>query len=238
MPLYFRIDGDRREPAALPLVVYGNGPQARVIWSFVSRHAEVAGFTVDDELVASGNGILEGLPVVPLSEVARRFPPGRHAAMVAVGYSDMNGLRQRKADALSAIGYRLASYVDPTVQLPARISIGSNCAILDHVSLHTGTAIGDGTFVSSGAVIGHDCAVGPYCWIGSGCVFAGCVKAGERSFFGLKACVAQRVNIGECCFVGSQALVANDLAARSAMVAKNSDILPIDGAAFMALTAK
>lgn len=237
MTAYFRFDSQGREEARLPIVLYGNGPQARVAHAFIAAHAEVAAFAVDDHLIDPGAQTLAGLPVIPLSRLRQAFPPSGFAAIVAVGYRGMNGLRQQKARELADLGYRLASYVDPTAKLSLNVEVENNCIVLDHVSLHPDARIGEGTFISSGAVLGHDCLIAPYCWIGSGCALAGAVRVGERSFFGLQAGVADKVTIGERCFIGSHAFVSQELPPRSTIVARAGEILPIDSERFMAIMA-
>lgn len=169
---------------------------------------DIAGFTVDDAYV-EGDTFL-GLPLVPFSELERHFPPATHAAIVAIGFIDMNRLRaQRHAD-LAARGYRLASYVHPSVFRHDGVTIGDNCIVLDHVSIHPGCAIGDGTFISSNVNLGHDCRIGAFNWINSGIALAGGCSVGEGCFFGVNASAAHGLTIGARNFIGASTLVSGN----------------------------
>lgn len=190
------------------LVIYGNGAMAKLLYSFARRRMNVVGFTVDDHCIAEGNATFRGLPLVPFSEVERHFPPSTCEMITAVGYGEMNELRERKYHEAKARGYRFASYMHESVFLHDGVEIEENCIVLDQVSIHVDCRIGHSSFISSNVNIGHDCRIGRASWINSGVAIAGGCDIGSHAFFGVNACVGQGIRMGRQNFVGANTLIS------------------------------
>jgi sugar O-acyltransferase (sialic acid O-acetyltransferase NeuD family) len=188
-------------------IIYGNGAMAKVLFSYARRSMDIAGFTVDDHCIADGSGDYLGLPLVPFSRVEMRFPPTSHNVIVAVGFVEMNELRVRKSLEVRQKSYSLTSYVHESVCLHDDVALEENCTILDHVSIHPGCRIGQGTFISSNVNIGHDCTVGAYSWINSGVAIAGGCDIGTGCFFGVNSSAAQSLRIGARNFIAANTLL-------------------------------
>jgi sugar O-acyltransferase (sialic acid O-acetyltransferase NeuD family) len=188
-------------------IIYGNGAMAKVLYSYARRSMDIAGFTVDDHCIADGGGSYLGLPLVPFSLVHARFPPSTHNAMIAVGFAEMNGLRARKSAQITEKSYSLASYIHESVCMHDDVTIEENCTILDHVSIHPGCKIGQGSFISSNVNVGHDCVVGAFNWINSGVAIAGGCNLGTGCFFGVNSSAAQGIRIGARNFIAANTLV-------------------------------
>lgn len=215
------------------IVIYGNGAMARVLHSYARHSLDVAGFTVDDACIVAGDTRFCGLPLVPFSRVEEVFGPAGHAMIVAVGYLEMNALRQRKQQEARERGYRFASYVHDSVLRHDDVVIEENCIVLDHVSIHPGCRIGPGTFISSNVNIGHDCAVGAGNWINAGVAIAGGCHIGAGCFFGVNAAVGHGVNMGSRTFVGANTLVNKDTRDDEVYVSEAGQRFPMTSAAFL-----
>lgn len=180
---------------------------ARVLHSYARRRMDVCGFTVDGSCIADGVATFCDLPLVAFSKVHEMFDPAACKMIVAVGFLDMNELRESKSEEARQKGYTFASYVHESNCLHDDVVIGENCVILDHVSIHPGASVGEGTFVSSNVNIGHDCTIGPYTWINAGVSIAGGCRVGPGGFFGVNASVGQGVALGARNFIAANTLV-------------------------------
>jgi sugar O-acyltransferase (sialic acid O-acetyltransferase NeuD family) len=196
--------------AETPLLIYGNGAVARLVFSFVRRTRTVIGFTVDDA-VMQGETSFCGLPLYPFSAIEQHAPPSACDMLIAIGFVDMNRLRLRKYEEAKAKGYRFASYVDPGLILHDGVSIGENTIILDHTSIHAGCSIGANVFITSNVNLGHDCEIGDGAFINAGVSLAGGCKVGDGAFFGVNACAAHGVSIGAHAFIGANTLADKDV---------------------------
>lgn len=189
------------------LIIYGNGPMAKVVFSYARHIAEIAGFTVDDHCIAEGGERFCGRPLVPFSAVEQVFNPHEHRMMIAVGFREMNALRERKYWEARQKGYDCPSYVHETVVQHADVAVEDNCMILDHVCIHPDCKIGRGTFISSNASIGHSCTLGPFNWINSGVTISGGCRTGRGCFFGVNSSMAHKIEMGTEVFVGANTLI-------------------------------
>ncbi len=222
--------------AAPPLVIYGNGAMARVLYSYVRQEARVVGFAVDGHCIETEKFC--GLPLVPFEDAECQFGPDDHEMIIAIGFAEMNLLRERKLQEARGKGYRLSRYVHPSVILHDDVKIGDSCIIYEHVSIHTGSRIGAGSFITSNVNIGHDCVIEDYNWINAGVSFGGGCHIGRSCFFGVNACVAEGVQIGARSFVGAGTLIARNTGADEVHVAPAGQKLPVSSNAFLNFTRK
>lgn len=191
----------------MKLLIYGNGAMARILYSYARHSMDVCGFTVDDSCILDNSDTFCGAPLVPFSKVQQFFSPKECKMIVAVGFIEMNELREKKYLEAKGKGYSFATYIHPSVSVHDDVSFGNNCIILDHVSIHPGCRIGDSSFISSNVNIGHDCTIGPSNWINSGVMIAGGCDIGQGCFFGVNASVGHGVRMGARNFVAANTLV-------------------------------
>ncbi len=191
-------------------IIYGNGAMAKVLYSYASSVMDIVGFTVDSVCIHPDEKLFCGLPLKPFDQVEESFPPENFNMIIAVGFLDMNNLRERKY--LEAIdkGYTFTSYIHNSVIRHFDVEIGAACIILDHVSIHPGTKIGRNTFISSNVNIGHDCVIGPNNWINAGVSLAGGVKLDAGCFLGVNSSIGQNIKVGKENFIAANTFIARD----------------------------
>ncbi len=191
----------------MKIVIYGNGAMARVLFSYARHSMDICGFTVDASCIAENSDTFCGLPLVPFDTVQEVFDPKSYKLIVAMGFIDMNELRERKHLEAKEKGYLFESYVHESVLIHDDVSIDESCIILDHVSIHPGCKIGPGTFISSNVNIGHDNIIGAYNFITSGVSIAGGCHIGPGCFFGVNSSVADGIDVGARNFVAANTLL-------------------------------
>jgi sugar O-acyltransferase (sialic acid O-acetyltransferase NeuD family) len=220
-------------PDQAPVVIYGNGSIARLLYSYARRSMRIVGFTVDDTCIADGVKSFADLPLVPFSRVQDQFDPRSHRMLIAVGFLEMNALRVRKYLEAKAKGYQFASYVHESVMRHDDVTIGDNCIILDHVSIHPGCQVGNGVFISSNVNIGHDCVLGDFNWINSGVAVAGNTRIGAECFFGVNASIGNGLQIGARNFVASNTLINKSTEDDQVYVSEAGQLFQLKSKAFL-----
>jgi sugar O-acyltransferase (sialic acid O-acetyltransferase NeuD family) len=191
-------------------IIYGNGAMAKILYSYIRSDKNVCGFTVDDISINNNSNSFCGLPLIPFNSVEKIFSPSEYTITIAVGFIDMNELRNKKYNEAKSKGYSIGTYVHPSVMIHDDVSIGENCIILDYVSIHPGCRIGNNTFISSNVNVGHDCIVGPSNWINGGVMIAGGCDIGQCCFFGVNSSVGHGVRIGARNFIAANTLINKD----------------------------
>ena len=101
---------------------------------------------------------------------------------------------------------------------PTRLVIGERNVIREHVTMHTGTALGRGvTLVGSdglfmvGSHVAHDCIVGDHVVFANNATLGGHVQVGDYVFMGGLSAAHQWSRIGRHAFVGGLAPVTKDV---------------------------
>ncbi|MBM3515820.1 MAG: acetyltransferase [Alphaproteobacteria bacterium] len=214
--------------SAEPIVVFGSGEIATLARYYFDNDSSyrVAGFIVDDEFANVSE--LEGLPVVSLSRVAERFPPGRFKAHVALSYRGLNRFRERAFQALKARSYTLVSYFCSRGVRWPDLKHGENCFVLENQTLQPTVTLGDNVMLWSGNHIGHGTVIGDHTYVSSHVVLAGHVKIGQRCFVGINATVKDFTTIGDDTFIAMGAAVTKDVPSGSVVIGAAATILPAD----------
>ena len=190
------------------IILFGNGKIADVLFYYLENHSEyeVVAITVDRDFINSSDS-WNGLPLVPFEEIENKYPVNGHKMFVALGYQDMNRLRESKFIEAKKKGYELISYVHPDAGLPLDCKFGENCFVMQNSLIHPKVKLGDNVFVWSGAMIGHHSKIGNHCWLTSGCNVSGVVTMGNNCFLAVNSTIAHAVQVGNDCFIGANGLV-------------------------------
>ena len=112
------------------LIIFGTGKIADIVFYYAQSECgfNVKAFCVDEEFKTSEH--FNGLPVISFQSALSKYPPVSHDMFVAVGYQDLNRLRERKCDQAREKGYELVSIISPEAKLPQNVTTGWNCFIM------------------------------------------------------------------------------------------------------------
>lgn len=190
------------------LIIYGNGHMAKMVYQFVKIEYDVIAFTVDSACIAES--ILCGLPVIPFNEIESHYSAKDCSMLIAVGYIQMNEIREAKYQEAKQKGYKFINYIHPSVVMHGELEFGENNIILDHASLHPYTKIGDGNFISSNVNIGHGCQLGNSNWINAGVSIGGESVIEDNVFLGINSSISHGLVIKSESFIGGGTLVNRD----------------------------
>lgn len=193
------------------LVIFGTGDFAQLAAYYFTADLgyEVAAFTVDADHVGSGR--FEGKPVVDFSVVDKHYSPRDHAMFVAIGYKNVNAVREEKVRQAREKGYSLATYVSPRAVVYPNVKIGSsNCFVMEGNTLQPFAEIGDNVILWSGNHIGHHTVIKDHCFVTSHVVIGGRTTVGTGSFLGINCTVRDHVTVGERTVVGAGAVILSD----------------------------
>ena len=87
------------------VILFGDGKIAEEIYYYFTYDSpyEVVAFCIDRDYQTKD--ALFDLPVVPFEDVANTYPPGEFKMFVALGYQQLNTLRERKFHEAKAKGF-------------------------------------------------------------------------------------------------------------------------------------
>jgi len=210
------------------LLIFGSQEMAQLARFYFEQDSDysVVGFTVDDQFAEAND--LGGLPLVPWSQAAERFPPGEVDMFVALSYRGLNRLRAEKFSQAKAAGYKLASYLCSKSVYWSDLVIGQNCFVLENQTLQPSVVLGDNVYLWSGNHIGHGTKIEDHVYLASHVVVSGHCRLGTRSFVGVNATFRDFLTIGSDCFVAMDASVTQDMAEGAVALGTPATIHPAD----------
>jgi sugar O-acyltransferase (sialic acid O-acetyltransferase NeuD family) len=219
-----------------PVILFGAGKIAEVLLYFFQHHSDrkVVACTVDTPYLPGAEW--QGLPTVAFDAVATQYPPDQYDMFVAVGYHDLNALRAQKCAEARALGYTLASFIDPGAGAPRDLVHGDNCFVMNQALIHPRVKLGNNVFVWRGAMIGHHSVIGDNCWLTSCTTISGVVTVGANCFFAVNSTVGHGVTMGEECFVGANALVTKCAERGAVFIEANTPQLRLNSRQFLRMS--
>jgi len=218
------------------LVIFGVGKIADVIFYYATKECDfsVAAFCADKEYVNTKQ--FNGLPVVAFEDVVNNYPPDRYSMFVAIGYHDLNQLREQKCREAQQKGYELVSIVSPLANVPSNVVMGWNCFIMSPSLVHPCVTIGNNVFIFSGAMVAHHSVVDDNCWLTSCCNISGNVHVGANTFIAVNATVGHSVSIGKNCFLGANALITKNVDDEKVIIVESSKALRLTSKQFLRMS--
>ncbi len=216
------------------VIIVGNTSNARLAKYYFTNDSEyeVSAFAVDERYI--NTDIFEELPVTDLESINSKFPPSDFEMFVAVGYSDMNKVRERLYNECKDKNYKMANYISSKCSFLTQYPTGDNCFILEDNTIQPYVKIGNNIVLWSGNHIGHDVIIEDHCFITSHVVVSGFVTIKNNCFLGVNSTIRDAVTIFPETLVAAGAIIMKDtiergvyLPARSTLFDKKSDEIKI-----------
>jgi len=216
------------------LVIIGNTSNARLAkFSFeTDSDYEVVAFSVNSQYLKEIE--FEGLPVIAFEEIESKYPPAEFEAFVAVGYTNMNKIREKLYNECKAKGYVMANYVSSHCTFLTQFPTGDNCFILEDNTIQPYVKIGNDVVLWSGNHIGHDVTIEDHNFITSHVVVSGFVTIKRNCFIGVNATIRDAITIAPETLIAAGAIIMKDteekgvyLPPRSTLFDKKSDEIKI-----------
>jgi len=216
------------------LVIAGNTSNARLAKYYfdIDSDYEVAAFAVNKEYIKEES--FEGLPLTALEDIEKTYPVSEYELFIAVGYTDMNKIREKLYYYCKEKGYTLANYISSRCSFLTQFPTGDNCFILEDNTIQPYVRIGNNVVLWSGNHIGHDVKIEDHNFISSHVVISGFVTVKRNCFIGVNATIRDAITIAPETLIAAGAIIMKDteekgvyLPARSTMFDKKSDEIKI-----------
>lgn len=203
------------------LIIFGVGEQAEIAYYYFKNDSdyEVVAFTADREYCTKKS--LFEIPVIAFDELTELYPIGSHHVFIAVGYNQVNKLREEKYLACKAMGYKIASYISKRASVFTDI-IGENAFILEDNTIQPFVKIGNNVTLWSGNHIGHHSVIEDHCFITSHVVISGGVTVGQNSFLGVNSTFRDHIKVGSYNVIGAGAIIMSDTEDEAVYIAEKT----------------
>lgn len=169
-----------------------------------------------------------GIPTISPEEVA---PNLLHRPFFAPFFTP--GDRQAVAWEAAALGFQhAATLVDATSIVPADLAIGDGSYVNAGCVLGSASRFGDFTLINRAATIGHHARFGQFVSVGPGAVLAGNVTVGDGAVIGAGATILPNITIGANAVVGAGSVVTKDIPPMCVAVGNPARVVRQNGTGF------
>ena len=217
------------------LVIFGIGKIAEVVYYYANEECgyNVVAFCVDAEFKNADT--FQGVPLVSFEKVEEIYPANANDIFIAVGYHDLNALREKKCDEARNKGYHLVSIISPLANVPKNVSVGWNCFIMPPAIIHPCVVIKNNVFIWSGTMVGHHSIIEDNCWLTSSCNIGGNVTLGANTFMAVNATIGHSVSVGKNCFIGANALATKNVLDEQVLIVESTKPIRLTSKQFLIL---
>lgn len=210
-------------------IIIGNSVYAHMLYGYVTENKEneVVGFSVEKEYtLAQENSLLNGKNggVVPYEEIEQHYTPEEVTLLLAVGYSEMNDIKEKLFRLYKAKGYKFGTYIHPSAIIAPDVVLGEGNVFFEGTIVQRGVSIGDGNVFFARTTIAHDCTVGSFNSF-SGASLGGNVTICDKCFIGMGAVIGENITLENQVFVGANAYVNSNLEAGRAALGEKARII-------------
>ena len=201
------------------LIIVGNTSNAKLAHYYFTHDSEyeVAGFSVDREYML--DAFFCNLPVVPLEDLNKTFPTNKFDVFVAVGYTNMNIVREKLYNRVKELGYFLPNYISSKCSFLTNEKIGDNNFILEDNTIQPFVKIGNNNVLWSGNHIGHDAHIKNNCFITSHVVISGFTSISDNCFLGVNSTFRDDIILGKYSLIGAGAVIMSNTEEKSVYLA-------------------
>ena len=178
------------------VIIFGIGENAELLKYYLENDEKykneyiVSAFTLDSEYIK--NEKFCNLPLVSFQNLEKIYPPEEYFLFVALGYTQMNSLRELKYIQGKKKGYKYINYICSKAVVNAE-KIGENNFIVDNSVIQPFVEIGNNNVFMGGGLIGHHSKIGNNCFFAGGANIAGKCIIKDNCFVGINSSVRDNI---------------------------------------------
>jgi len=204
------------------LVLIGAGGHAAVVEAAIGGCGKWETAAILDDGIAAGTKLVYGTVSGTCEMLPGLLQRGIDCVHVAIGN---NETRTAVTGKVQTLGFQPVVLQHPSAIVEPEAAIGSGSFLSAGSIVGTRTTIGNGCIINTGATVDHDCKIGDFTHICPGVHLAGEVRVGAGTMIGIGASVIQQVTIGENCIIGAGAIVIRDVPSGMTMVGNPAAVI-------------
>jgi sugar O-acyltransferase (sialic acid O-acetyltransferase NeuD family) len=191
------------------VVIFGLGDNAELAKYYFDNDSDykVVAFTVDKQYTTEK--MFHKLPIIPFDKVEQYYSPDEVDLFIAVGYTNMNEVRELKYLDGKKRGYKFVNYISSKATILTD-KIGENNFILEDNTIQPYVEIGNNNVFWSGNHIGHHGRIGNNCFITSHVVISGRCIIEDNCFMGVNSTIRDHIKIRYKSLIGAGAWISED----------------------------
>ena len=187
------------------LIIFGLTEMAKIATYYFEKDSdyEVVAYTVETAYKTTDSYLDK--PVYLFETLEQEMPPEQYDLFVAIGPTQMSGIRKKICLAAKEKGYFLASYVSS--RAVCNSPVGENSFVADMVVISPYVKIGMGNYLWEYCYVGNDSKIGdfnyfaPHSVVGTYCEIQNQVILGTGAVINTRILVRNESMIGASCYI-------------------------------------
>lgn len=191
------------------IIIFGTSAFSKLMKWYIENDTEncVIGFTLNAAYIKEKTFCQ--CPVYEFETLDKTFPDKNFEILITVGYSQMNGIREKVYYECKERGLNIGSFIHSTVTLYS-YDIGEGNIILENVRIQPFSKIGNGNIIQHFTIISHEAEVGNFNYFAGNVHIAGLSKVGNRCFVGINGILQNGVELASYNLVGAGSCVSKN----------------------------
>jgi sugar O-acyltransferase (sialic acid O-acetyltransferase NeuD family) len=204
------------------ILIFGTGDIAQIANYYFQSDSnyEVVAFTVDGSFCTEN--MFEQKPLIPFEKITSLYPSNEYMMFIALSYSRMNKLREKKYLQAKEKGYKLVSYISSKCTYLSQFPPGDNCFIFEDNTIQPFVKIGSNVTLWSGNHIGHHSVINNHNFISSHVVVSGHCIVESNCFLGVNSTIGHQVKLAQETLVGAGSIITKNTEKESVYVPAKS----------------
>ncbi|WP_020395540.1 acetyltransferase [Thiolinea disciformis] len=183
------------------IYIYGAGGHGKIAFYTLAQNGNNIESLIDD----NAKGLFCGVPIISPTELQNLTAYTIHFAI------GNNTIRSRLQNEWHRTGIIAKTAIHPNATIYPNTAIGLGSLIAVGAIIGPDTYLGEGCIINHNAVVDHDCIIGSFCHIAPSATLGGGVTLGKECLIGAGATILPYITIGNNVTVGAGAVVTNNL---------------------------
>jgi sugar O-acyltransferase (sialic acid O-acetyltransferase NeuD family) len=217
------------------IIILGNGITAELMFAFINDdyRYKIKGFCVERDFITSDKFL--DIDIIALEDIERFYDRKTYKVLMAVGYSNLNKIREELCYKVKSLGYEFLTYIHKDAKVYSG-NIGEGSVILSGTVFEPYATIGKNSVIWSNCVIAHNVEIEDNCWIAAGSVISANAVIKRNSFIGVNSTITNRVVVEEYNIIGAGALITKNTKKEDVYLAKQAEKIRFSSSDYIKLT--
>lgn len=147
--------------------------------------------------------------MIAFEDIKTLYPNEDIAVVIAIGYTEMNAIREKVYGDCRKQGFLICGYISPRANVYSS-DIGEGTIVRTGAHIGVNVSLGDGCIVNQGVTLTHDIKAESFCFFGACSVFGGGITIGSHCFFGLNCTIKNHLKIADKTLIGAGSVLLHD----------------------------
>lgn len=206
-------------------IIFGTGSFAELAYFYLDADSEYEIIAFTSTLSYIDEDCFLGLPLIPFEEIENKYPVNNFEMFIAIGYIELNKVREKFYNKAKKKGYKLLTYISSKASVFTD-KIGDNCFIFEDNTIQPYVEISNNVVMWSGNHIGHHTQIQPHNFIASHAVISGHCHIKKNSFIGVNATIRDGITVEKENIIGAGSLILKNTREKEVYVARRTNVFP------------